>query len=364
MTKTTLGRGKKNASLAVGALLVLAPLAARAQDEAAPPATPFEPAAAAPTLESLRSRLQQMQARHEQKMKDLRAELAKRDAERAVTLEREAAERERLLRIYGFADMGLRRNTTPEDALMASQFESPLTFFLGRLNLYYDSHPAPDFRFLAETRLSLYPNGVVSGTSDTGQITRTSTTVGDISSPNPSASVRWGSIILERAALDWTRYPFFSVRAGLFLTPFGIYNVDHGTPTLITTSLPIYISQGFIPERQLGIQIFGSQPVERWELGYAATVSNGRTDGILDVDDSKGFGGRLFARRQGELQLLLGASALYQPDRKNREQFGMDASGNLTYTTTRVVEAKLLTLGGDLSLDYSGLRVPPRRGGA
>jgi hypothetical protein len=350
---------KKNlSSLVVGTLLLLPPLAVHAQEESAPPAAPAEsPPTTASALEPLRREMEAMQARHDERMKALRAELAQRDAERAIAVEMEATERERLLRIYGFADMGIKRNSTPEDALMASRFTAPLTFFLGRLNLYYDSHPSPNFRFLAETRLSLYPNGVASGAGATGQVTRTSTAVSDISSPNPATTVNWGSIILERAVLDWTRYPLFSVRVGLFLTPFGIYNVDHGTPTLIATSLPIYISQGFIPERQLGIQIFGSHPVERWELGYAATVSNARSDGILDVSDSKAFGGRLFAKRQGKLRLMLGASALYQPYRRNREQFGMDANGNLAYVTTREVESQMLTLGGDLSLDYSGLRV-------
>jgi len=347
---------RKKLSMVAAGLVLAAPIA-WAQDELAPAPSVEAAVKADPTLEVLRGELKQMQARHGRELDELRTELAERDGERAVAAEREQAERERLLRLYGFSDVGLRNTSTPEDGLMASQFASPVTFFLGRLNLYVDSHLSSDFRFLAETRLSLYPNGTISGSSATGQIRRTSTNVSDVSSPNPTASLSWGSMILERAALDWTRYPFLSVRAGLFLTPFGIYNVDHGTPTLIRTSLPIYISQKLIPERQLGIQLFGSRPVERWELGYAATVSNGRTDGVVDVDDGKAFGGRLFAKRHGELRLMLGASALYQPYRRQREQFGMDGSGNVVYTTTRVVELEALTLGGDLSLDYAGLRV-------
>ena len=181
--------------------------------------------------------------------------------------------------MYGLADFGIMRTITPKDAMVASEFTTPLTFYLGRLNLYYDARPDPDFRFLAETRLTLYPNGASAGVSSTGQVIQTSTAVGDISSPNASATVTWGSIILERAVLDWTRYPLFSVRAGLFLTPFGIYNVDHGSPTLISMTLPSYLSQNWIPARQLGVQIFGSYPIAPWELGYALTVSNGASDG-------------------------------------------------------------------------------------
>jgi hypothetical protein len=335
-------------------ILVAAPMAAAAE-EAAP--APYEaPAPAAPTLESLHQEIEQLKASHAEQVKELRDAMAKRDEENIVASEREAMERERLLRIYGFGDFGMMRTIAPKEAQLASQFTTPLTFYLGRVNLYFDSHPDPDFRFLAETRLSLYPNGT-SSVGPTGQVNYTSTWVNDVSSPNPSAGVNWGSIILERAVLDWTRHPLFSVRVGLFLTPFGIYNVDHGSPALIAATLPAYIGQVWIPERQLGVQIFGSQPVDRWELGYAATVSNGRTDGIVDVGDSKAFGGRVFARRQGEVRLLLGASALYQPYRRDREQFGVDASGNVTYTRTRVVEREALTVGIDQSLDYLGLRV-------
>ena len=315
---------------------------------------PFEAPA---TVESLREEMRQLDARRAQEIQDLKRELAVRGAEADEAQERETTERERQVRIYGFADFGIMRTIAPKDPTYASQFTTPLTFYLGRLNLYYDAHPASDFRFLAETRLSLYPNGTSSGVSPTGQVLQTSTQVSDISSPNPSASVNWGSLILERAVLDWTRYSLFSVRAGLFLTPFGIYNVDHGSPTLIASTLPIYISQGWIPQRQLGVQIFGSYPIAPWELGYAATVSNGASDGILDVGDSKAYGGRVFAHRSGELSLTLGGSALYQPYRKNQSQFGLAADGSLTYSSTRVVERSGLTLGGDLSVDYRGLRL-------
>ena len=335
-------------------LTLLAAWPASAQETTAE-VVPAEPA---PTLESLRAEIQQADAKRAQEIQRLKDEIAQRDVEAAVAHEREAVEREQLLRVYGFADFGVMRDIAPKDAQMASQFTMPLTFYLGRLNLYYDAHPDPDFRFLAETRLSLYPNGTPAGVDrSTGIVQRTSTQVSDVSSPNSTTTVSWGSIIIERAVLDWTRYPMLSVRAGLFLTPFGIYNVDHGSPTLISSTQPSYIGQRWIPEQQLGLQIFGSYPIAPWELGYAITVSNGRTDGILDAGDSKAYGGRLFARRQGELSLTLGGSALYQPYRQNKEQFGLAADGSVTFTSMRVVERTMLTLGGDLSIDYRGFRL-------
>ncbi|MBN2573969.1 MAG: hypothetical protein JXP73_05330 [Deltaproteobacteria bacterium] len=353
----------RKAGIAVLAWLAAAP-AARAQEGAvaAPvrpePAAPAEATASVP-LESLRQQIRQTEAQQAAEIQALKDEIARRDQEAAVEHEREALERERLLRIYGFADFGILRAFPPEEPFLASQFNTPLSFYFGRLNLYYDAKPSEDFRFLVETRLSLYPNGTSAGAdaSTGGVVRRTSTAVSDVSSPNPTATVNWGSIILERATLDFTRYPLLSVRAGLFLTPFGIYNVDHGSPTLINATLPGYLSQKWIPVQQLGVQVFGSYPLAPWEIGWIATLGNSRSDGILDRGDAKAYGGRVFARRQGELSLTVGGSALYQLDRQNREQFGPAPDGGITYSNTRVVEGTLFTVGGDLALDFRGFRL-------
>ena len=53
-----------------------------------------------------------------------------------------------------------------------------------------------------------------------------------------SDTVSWGSIILERAYIQWSKLDWLGVRVGQFLTPYGIWNVDHGTPTLITMFRP------------------------------------------------------------------------------------------------------------------------------
>jgi hypothetical protein len=340
----------------------LMPAALWAQEPAVPakadgPAPANQDAAPTPTLESLQADVQKLKAQHQEDLRQLREEQAQREADALVDFQQTAAERERLLRIYGFADIGAKHISKSGNAYYDAQMPSPFTFFLGRLNLYFDSQPDPDFRFLAETRFTLYPNGNLGVNSNTGEVIRTSTATSDTSGPNPYASVKWGGVILERVTLDWKRYDFFSVRVGMFLSPFGIYNVDHGTPTLISLLQPNYISAAWIPERQLGVQIFGSAFIDNWELGYAATAANGRSDGNFDIDDSKGFGGRLLVKRKGELRLQLGASGIYQPYRRDHEQFGLGADGQPTYQQTRVVDAKYLTVGADLSLDYRGLRI-------
>lgn len=341
-------------SSTIAALLAFAPLHAHAQDEPAAPPTATPPPVVTPAVDPVQAQLDALKS----EIKKLRAEQSEREVENGLAHERELTEGERKVRIYGFGDFGASRAVVPKDSIWQQTFPRPLSFYLGRLNLYFDAKPDPDFRVLIETRFSFYPHGTVSGYSSTGQTQYTSTLASDYSSSNPWAQVNWGSIILERAVVDWTRYQLFSVRTGVFLTPFGIYNVDHGSPTIISVTLPTYLTLGWVPARQIGVQLFGSLPVDRWELGYAATLANGQNpDGVRDVGDSKALGGRLFVRRLGKLGLLLGASGLYRPYRRDASGFVFDPSGAMAYQATRTVENRQLTLGLDQSIDYAGLRI-------
>jgi hypothetical protein len=143
-----------------------------------------------------------------------------------------------------------------------------------------------------------------------GTFKRTTTMNFDQNSSTTNA-YSWGSyIVLERAHIDWTDIEWFKVRVGSWFTPIGIWNIDHGTPVLIPLTMPQLIVSFNFPVRQTGIQIFGSQMAGEWELGYAATVSNGRADiSNFAFDDDRAFGGRLYANREdGTFVLKFGLS--------------------------------------------------------
>jgi hypothetical protein len=98
----------------------------------------------------------------------------------------------------------------------------------------------------------------------------------------------------ECAEFEWTLEDKFSVLVGWFLTPYGIWNVDHGSPVLIASSLPDFFASEYCPTHQLGLQLRGQLATGKSSaVGWSAYVSNGRSVGQGDVDGAKNLGGRL-----------------------------------------------------------------------
>ena len=125
---------------------------------------------------------------------------------------------------------------------------------------------------------------------------------------------------IERAWVEYFHSPAFAVRAGLLLTPFGIYNQRHGaTPTYLMTFLPrsIYGEHAsttgnvddMFADRGTGIEVLGSRPVGSWSGSYSVYVLNGRGENADEADDNrnKGLGTRLQLRSPLE-NVILGVS--------------------------------------------------------
>ena len=196
--------------------------------------------------------------------------------------------------VHGFIDMGLQKTFTnaPDFPSTAS------TFVLGNVNLYFTFHPADHWSALAEVRFTNEPNGVATDPANG---------IGD-------DSMRWGSTVLERAYIQYDHSRELGVRIGEFLTPFGIWNVDHGSPTVIPIVRPESITQELFPTHQIGVDVFGERSgllPDRWTLAYHAYVSNGRTPGQVDLSDDKMIGGRLMASTTRPYHMAFGVSAMY-----------------------------------------------------
>lgn len=197
------------------------------------------------------------------------------------------------LRLYGFGDVDytLPLNHNP-------LYNNHGAMYVGNLNLYLDAQISQRLRALTEIRFTYHP------TSNT-QSTQTFDYNGQI-------WTTWGSIVIERAWIEYAQSDLLAVRAGQFLTPYGIWNVDHGSPTLLTIGQPKLIASELFPKQQVGLEIYGARYLgDDLRLGYHLTVSNGRigtNPAYTNRNGRAAFGARLFAETGAVGNLRVGVS--------------------------------------------------------
>lgn len=258
------------------------------------------------------------------------------------------------LSLYGFLDGGLTRHFV-HDSTTGGFFPTKATSFVsGNTNLYLDATLPPNWRALMEIRFSQYPNGIESFGSD-GKYRREDTRVYDTSSASGRGTVAWGGVILERSFIQWTPTEKFGLAVGYFLTPYGIWNVDHGTPTLISLILPSFLVQEAIPTHQTGVQFMGAFDFSPVELGYRLYLSNGRTPAQVDTNDQKAVGGRLFLRGLLPWTFQVGTSAYFG----EREDLTKELRFVPTFSVDPIVTSRYRewSVGLDASVDWRGFRL-------
>jgi hypothetical protein len=319
-----------------------------------------EPPAESDPLGELRREMAAQRAGLEAQRKKLDAQAAElaslREARAAAPVD--PGEYEEKLRFYGFMDMGLQRMFLHDPTLLDSLFQSrAATFTMGNINFYVDARPFEHWRALVEARLSAFPNGQIVQMADPlgHAFQQTNTNVTDVNSPNGGwDSVKWGGVVLERAHLDWSPKDWLNVRVGYWPTPYGIWNVDHGTPTLISVMLPQFMATQIFPTKQLGLDLYGTLHASSWEIEYHAYVSNGRTQGQLDLTDDKMIGGRLVARTRTPTPMAFGISGFWGKNsflEKRIESYSPYLVDNpMVWSQTEGGG------GADVSLDWKGFR--------
>lgn len=348
-------------SLASFALLVSASVisTASAQEVAAEPnssqesvtaaETPAAPADTAAELAALKAEVEALKFKQE-------------DAEAAALLAQEteaASTGAEVLRVYGFMDFGIDKYfLSAEDSIRVLRPTAATTFVFGNLNLYFDAKPVEHLRALTELRLTLAPNGEETelGPPLGMSYQRTDTTAFEYSDPSSQSALRLGGLYIERA---WSEYQFsslFNLQWGLFLNPFGIWNLDHGSPTLISLMLPEFIASQMMPTRLLGVHLYGSAFFGSWELGYAAHVTNGRGPIDFDFTEDKALGWRVFLANEGDYgRLVLGTSGYYGRYVDQERQY-MPLSKQIVEAVD-IVDYTETVLGFDVALDVSGFRL-------
>lgn len=265
--------------------------------------------------------------------------------------ERESSDRP--VAVYGFLDTGLQRLFLEDSPINGVYNTRQSTFVLGKANVYVDAHPGKGWRTLIETRLTLYPHGAESFSPG---YQRVDTRVYDSNDPNGRGRVPWGGVVIERAWGEWSYSQALNIQAGLFPAPYGIWNIDHGTPVLISLLLPAFQVEEAIPTRLVGVHVHGNAVLGPLDAGYHAYVSNGRTATNVDLTDDKALGGRLFLRGSGEARWTAGASGYWGSSSDETKQLDL-SSGSFGVRATPSWAYKEWAGGLDFAVDWAGWRV-------
>jgi hypothetical protein len=255
------------------------------------------------------------------------------------------------LNFYGFTDVGF---TMMSDSKEIGHSYS--TFMVGNMNLYMATDLGSNWRGMSEVRFMYLPDGAYAPDSYSGP--RTDTTTADYT--NTNKAMKWGGISIQRAWIEHTFNELLTLRFGQFLTPYGIWNVDHGSPVIIGVRRPYMIGDRLFPETQTGVEGYGSVYVKATQFGYHLTLSNGRgpVDTYRDLDHNKAIGGRFFVRTEGDFGTLsIGASGYRgrYTDRASKMVFG--AGGAVTTVDPATLEYSELSLAADIKWELKGLLV-------
>ncbi len=247
-------------------------------------------------------------AAFEGRLSELERQLTQERNERQEAELHAADEDEHRLKLFGFTDFVAGKISAPANSEAALVINSFNPFFtVWHLNLFLDKKLSDSFHTQAEVRFTWLPLGnETSFESPATTYTRTDTTVED---PLVGQQLRWGSIIIERAWIEYQPRDWLGVRVGRFLTPYGIWNEEHGTTVLIPAHQPIFLTQALMPGAQTGFWLHGRAfPLNGVSVDYGVTLSNGRgpLDQIADLDSNKAFGARLRATWQGKAKVSLG----------------------------------------------------------
>jgi len=263
------------------------------------------------------------------------------------------------LDLYGFADFTYQRLLIPKSNPWNRTYPSVNSFAVGNFNLYMSSNLGDSWRALAEVRFLYLPNGATTNDTSNGNVIRQDTTVLDYA--GFEEPIRWGGIRIERIYLEHEFNGLIKIQAGQFLTPYGIWNVDHGSPTIIGIKKPFVVADQLFPEQQTGLQLYGSGFVEPFEIGYNLTLSNGRGPvDYEDFSDDKAFGARVYLKTDVLGTLTVGSSFYRGGYLDHSAHYVISTPNGVTvadkvYTT--ISKYQEMSLAGDLKWEWDPLLV-------
>jgi hypothetical protein len=264
------------------------------------------------------------------------------------------------LELYGFADFSYLQTFGASSNILKQYVGTDSRFYVGHLNLYLSSTLGDSWRSLAEVRFTYAPLGDEDTPAPDGIFHAPDTAAFDYAELQRTAT--WGGIEIQRAWIEYQPFDFLSIRGGQWLTPYGYWNDDHGSPTIIAVHKPFPIGDVFFPEKQTGLIALGKHFIGPTAIGYAATLSNGRGpyDAIKDLDNNKAIGARVYVETSQLGTLTVGAAAYKGRYTASTKRYRVDTSGAdpvaVIYRTTDVAYDEM-SLGADVRWLWKGLHV-------
>lgn len=211
--------------------------------------------------------------------------------------------------LHGFADMAITKYFPKEMSFVRSidKMDEKTNFSLDHFNLYTSFRPNKNLRFLAELSFQDEPVYYLDSVgqrwimppmlpffpgSDSVWVTPKLAQKNKIQ--RGITIFDWGSFSVERALFSVYLNRYFNLSFGKFITPAGIWNVDHGSPVIMTISQPTQYSYAQIfPKSQLGIMEEGKFFIGDADLSYSLYLSSGRDNQSLYKVNDLSAGGQL-----------------------------------------------------------------------
>lgn len=259
----------------------------------------------------------------EQELKDLKDQQGTLEVEDQSWMQEDGDENEAfepVIRLHGYFDLTYSYNDIPTDSPLHAYVVPYPTFLMSSLNLFLDAKPTPNLTTTMELAFSFMPAGsYLKPAYYTADGTRIAEPVRDTSWGRDNlttALYSTGSVRIIRAHATYQARDWLGITAGKFVTPYGIWNVDHAPTVVLPAHVPYMQVRQMMPLEQLGLQAFGRLFVgSSTYLDYNITLSNGRaglvpTD-IGDLDNNKAVGLGLGLSYDSADVLLKGGGYLY-----------------------------------------------------
>lgn len=135
-----------------------------------------------------------------------------------------------------------------------------------------------------------------------------------------------GKIFVEALSLEYQLNQYLNLRFGRFLTPAGIWNVEHYPPFVTTQLRPLHIRKIF-PQNSDGIGIYGTDIKNNILIDYSFYLGNGiDASGAGDINENKAVGGQVKFHFPILNETILGLSAYKDVDKSNIDinAYGVD----------------------------------------